>query len=144
MKLKEKLHSPRQYIVTFCKWLALGILMGTIGGLIGAAFHHTLAFAAGLRQANNWLIFLLPVGGIAITLLYRMLRLTHNRGTNEVIDSVLHKEEVNPLITPAIFIATAITQLVGGSADIFLHTAAMSDSRSRSEASVAESRRASA
>lgn len=116
MKLKKRLQTPWHYTLTLIKWLALGILVGAVGGLIGAAFHHTLAFASGLRKANSCLIFLLPVGGIAITALYRMLRLTHNRGTNEVIDSVLHKEEVNPLITPAIFIATAITQLVGGSA----------------------------
>ena len=63
MKLKERLKTPWQYILTFAKWLALGILVGAIGGLIGAAFHHTLAFASGLRKANSWLIYLLPVGG---------------------------------------------------------------------------------
>ena len=116
MPLKEKLRSPWRYIITAAKWFALGILVGVVGGLIGAAFHHTLAFANSLRGANNWLIFLLPVGGLAIVGVYMLLRLTHNRGTNEVIDSVLHREEVNPLITPAIFAATALTQLVGGSA----------------------------
>lgn len=116
MLLKEKLRSPWRYIITAAKWFALGILVGVVGGLIGAAFHHTLAFANALRGANNWLIFLLPVGGLAIVGVYKLLRLTHNRGTNEVIDSVLHREEVNPLITPAIFAATALTQLVGGSA----------------------------
>ena len=116
MPLKEKLRSPWRYIITAAKWFALGILVGVVGGLIGAAFHHTLAFANSLRGANNWLIFLLPVGGLAIVGVYKLLRLTHNRGTNEVIDSVLHREEVNPLITPAIFAATALTQLVGGSA----------------------------
>lgn len=116
MLLKEKLRSPWRYIITAAKWFALGILVGVVGGLIGAAFHHTLAFANALRGANNWLIFLLPVGGLAIVGIYKLLRLTHNRGTNEVIDSVLHREEVNPLITPAIFAATALTQLVGGSA----------------------------
>ncbi|MBR6522495.1 MAG: chloride channel protein [Oscillospiraceae bacterium] len=116
MPLKEKLHNPWRYIITTAKWFALGILVGIVGGLIGAAFHHTLAFANTLRKANSWLIWLMPIGGLAIVGLYKLLRLTHNRGTNEVIDSVLHREEVNPLITPAIFISTALTQLVGGSA----------------------------
>ncbi len=116
MKLKERLQSPWQYIISFCKWLALGVLMGAIGGLIGAAFHHALAFASRMRLEHSWLIYLLPVGGAAIVGLYKLLGLAHNRGTNEVIDSVLHREEVDPRITPAIFIATAITQFVGGSA----------------------------
>ncbi len=115
MLLKEKLCGSWHYIITTLKWLALGILVGAVGGLLGAAFHHTLAFANTLRAANTWIIYLLPVGGLAIVGLYKLLRLTHNRGTNEVIDSVLHREEVNPLITPAIFISTALTQLVGGS-----------------------------
>ncbi|MBQ7288556.1 MAG: chloride channel protein [Clostridia bacterium] len=98
------------------KWGLLGVLMGCIGGLLGAVFHHTIHFVTGLRQEQNWLIFLLPVGGLIIVGLYRLFRLQANRGTDDIIDSVLNGKQVSPLVAPAIFLAATITHLFGGSA----------------------------
>ena len=112
----DKIHHPERYIKTFFKWAFLGILMGALGGLLGAGFHHALHFVTHLRSANPWLIWLLPVGGLLSVGIYRLFRLKKNRGTNEIIDAVLDGEELNPLIAPVIFLATAITHLFGGSA----------------------------
>ena len=112
----EKMKYPENYLRLFAKWLFLGLLMGAIGGLLGAAFHHALHVVTHVRSENTWLIFLLPVGGILTVVLYRLLKLQGNRGTNEIIDATLDGRPVSPAVAPAIFCATAITHLFGGSA----------------------------
>ena len=112
----DKVHPPEYYVKIFLKWGILGTLMGVIGGLLGAGFHHALHFVTHLRGEHTWLIFLLPVGGIATVALYRLLKMKGNRGTNEIIDATLDGRPVSPMVAPAIFLATAITHLFGGSA----------------------------
>ena len=112
----DKIHHPEHYIRTFVKWGLLGALMGVIGGLLGAIFHHALHFVTHLRGEHTWLIFLLPLGGLMTVALYRGLRMQGNRGTNEIIDATLDGRPVSPLVAPAIFLATAMTHLFGGSA----------------------------
>ena len=112
----DKLQHPEQYVKTFLKWTLLGLLMGAIGGLLGAVFHHALHFVTHLRGEHTWLIFLLPVAGITTVALYRLLKMQGNRGTNEIIDATLDGHPVSPAVAPAIFCATAMTHLFGGSA----------------------------
>ena len=112
----DKLHHPEKYVKTFVKWALLGLLMGALGGVLGAVFHHALHFVTHLRENHSWLIFLLPVGGLATVGIYKWLLPGGNRGTNEIIDAVLEGREVNPLVAPVIFGSAAITHLFGGSA----------------------------
>ena len=112
----EKLHHPEDYVKTFLKWGLLGVLMGIIGGLLGAGFHHALHFVTHVRSENTWLIFLLPAAGLLTVLLYRLFGMQGNKGTNEIIDATLDGHPVSPMVAPSIFLATAITHLVGGSA----------------------------
>ena len=112
----DKLHHPEYYIKTFLKWLFLGVLIGTVGGLLGAGFHHALHFVTHLRGEYQWLIFLLPIGGLLSVGIYRVFGLRNNRGTNEIIDSILDNRPVSPMVAPVIFLASSITHLFGGSA----------------------------
>ena len=116
MNLYEKLHHPEYYIKTFLKWAFLGLIMGVVGGLLGAGFHHALHFVTHIRCENNWLIFLLPVGGLLTVALYGWLGVRRNRGTNEVIEAIIKKQPVSPMVAPAVFLASALTHLFGGSA----------------------------
>lgn len=112
----NKLHHPQAYVKTFLKWALLGVLMGAIGGVLGAVFHHALHFVTHFRGAHPWLIFLLPLAGLATVAIYRLPALRKNRGTNEIIDAALDGNALSPLIAPGIFLATALTHLFGGSA----------------------------
>ena len=112
----EKLHHPENYIKTFCKWGLLGALMGAIGGLLGGIFHHALHFVTHVRSEHMWLIFLLPLGGLLTVAIYRLFKMQGNKGTNEIIDATLDGHPVSPMVAPAIFLATSITHLLGGSA----------------------------
>ena len=116
MTLFSNLSKPKAYLTTFLKWGLLGLLMGILGGLLGAGFHHALHFVTTLRETHNWLIFLLPIGGLLSVGIYTIFRQRSNRGTNQIIDAVLDGEEVSPLVAPTIFLATATTHLFGGSA----------------------------
>ena len=116
MKLLDKFHHPEKYWKILLKWGLLGVLMGGIGGVLGAVFHHALHFVTHFRGEHTWIVLLLPLAGLLTVGIYRITGLKKNRGTNEIIDAVLNGEEVNPLIAPVIFLATAITHLFGGSA----------------------------
>ena len=116
MTLLDKLHHPEHYIRSFCKWMVLGVLMGCWGGCCGAIFHHVLHFVTHVRAENPWLIFLLPLAGLATVAIYRHKKLRRNRGTNEIIEATLEGGEVSLLVAQAIFASTSLTHLFGGSA----------------------------
>lgn len=98
------------------KMCASGLLMGILGGLVSAAFSHLLSLVTGIREGSPWLILLLPVGGIATVVLYKIFGMQEYGGTNKIILCVKNKCEIKPAAAPLIFISTAITHLFGGSA----------------------------
>ena len=112
----DKLHHPEDFLKTFLKWGILGVLVGCIGGLLGAGFHHALHFVTHVRGEHTWLIFLLPLGGLVSVGIYKIFRLQGNRGTNEIIDAILDGKSVSPFVAPVIFLASSVTHLFGGSA----------------------------
>ncbi len=116
MALDFNFSKPKTYIITFLKWSLFGLLMGVWGGLLGAGFHHALHFVTHLRTEHNWLIFLLPVGGLLSVGIYTLFGQRSNRGTNEIIDAVLSGGDVSVKVAPTIFLASAVTHLFGGSA----------------------------
>lgn len=78
--------------------------MGAVGGLMGAGFHHALHFVTHVRSEHNWMIFLLPAGGLLTIGIYRLLNMQGNQGTNEIIDATLDGKPVSPMVAPAIFV----------------------------------------
>lgn len=116
MNLRKFFGPPAEVAKRFLLWSLLSVIMGAIGGLLGAGFHHALHFVTGLRGNHPWLVYLLPVGGLASVGLYALLHLRNNRGTNEIIEAALDGHPVKPQIAPGIFLSTAITHLFGGSA----------------------------
>ena len=104
------------YAFAALRWLPAAAVIGLLGGAVGAAFHHGIRLAAAFRAAHDWVIWLLPVGAIVIALLYRALRLAPDVGTNLVLEAVRSEKQVPLLLAPAMFIATVLTQFVGGSA----------------------------
>lgn len=116
MDQNHQFSKVNSYIIPFLKWGLLGLFMGVWGGLLGAAFHHALHFVTHLRGEFPWLIFGLPAAGLLSVGIYTLMGQRSNRGTNEVIDAVLSGGDVSAKVAPAIFLATALTHLFGGSA----------------------------
>ena len=114
-RLKERVAHIGQYAVTLLKWMVLGGVIGLVGGIIGSLFHIGVDTATQVRLAHSWVLYLMPVGGLAIVGLYRLTK-TERKGTNDIIASVHFGEQVPGLLVPVIFVSTVITHLCGGSA----------------------------
>ena len=114
-KIKERVTHYGLYVTAMLKWLAVGALVGGVGGFVGAAFHMGVGYATQLRTGHPWVLYLLPLGGVVIVGLYKLCRL-EGAGTNAVIESVHFGKKVPTLLVPLIFVATVITHLCGGSA----------------------------
>ncbi len=112
----EKLQFNKERLIDICKMSGLGVVIGVLGGLVGGAFLYLLTWVAQMRQWNPWLILLLPIGGIATALLYRFLGLGDHGGTNEIVHCVNENKPIRAWAAPLIFLSTAITHLLGGSA----------------------------
>ena len=112
MENKEKIRSLAEnvwaYIAAFLRWGVLGLLVGGLGGFVGALFSKSVAWATAMRGANPWLLYLLPVGGLAIVGVYKLCRVS-GVGTNEVFEGVRSNKGVSILLAPAIFLGTTIT-----------------------------------
>ncbi len=108
--------TPVSFLKSVLIWAALGVLMGAIGGLLGAGFHHLLHFVTHVRGEFPWLVWLLPVGGLLSVLWYKLLKLEGSRGTNEVLEGSRDGAPVHGLLAPGIVGAASLTHLFGGSA----------------------------
>ena len=102
--------------MTFVKWLLYSCLIGVVVGLVAVAFHLGIDLAAELRGEHPNIIWLLPLGGMAIVLLYRVCGMEKDRGTNLVLVAVRDAERLKLRTAPLIFLSTILTHLVGGSA----------------------------
>ena len=103
------------YVKTLFKWVLLGGVIGVAGGAVGSLFHIGVNYATAVRLAHPWILYLMPVGGLAIVGLYKLCHL-EGKGTNAIIESVHFGESVPILLVPVIFVSTVITHLCGGSA----------------------------
>ena len=104
------------FIKSFLKWVLIAALVGGISGAVGTLFRVTVDHVNLLWQANRWLVFLLPAGGLLSAGLYRLAKMESSIGTDRVIRSVRAESSVPVRLGPLIFLSTAITHLLGGSA----------------------------
>lgn len=101
----------------FARWVLLGTLTGVVVGLISVFFSRLLTWAAAFRGAHRWTFLLLPVGGLLIVFLYKLLHYEKNKGTDAVIESVADESDITvaPRMAFLIFVSTVITIFCGGS-----------------------------
>ena len=112
---KKEAKTVYKFFSAFLKWLIIAGLTGAVGGVVGSVFNISVARATALREANPWLLFLLPAGGIVIAAIYHFTKM-ENVNTNTLIDSVHLGEKVPVILVPVIFLGTVITHICGGSA----------------------------
>ncbi|MBQ2954413.1 MAG: chloride channel protein [Clostridia bacterium] len=114
--MKHTLHKIGVYAVTFAFWLAAALLVGAVCGVLGGLFAMAVEWATHARGEHAFLPWLMPVAGLVIAGLYRLLKLPLSIGTDEIITTVRTQERVPLAMAPAIFISTVLTHLTGGSA----------------------------
>ena len=106
----------KKNIIYFIKWGIISGIIGVIVGFIGAGFANAINFATLFWQNNSYALYLLPVLGLLIALLYHFIKADNPRGTNWVIDSISSGEEIPIRMAPSIFISSFLTHLGSGSA----------------------------
>ena len=114
--MKLQLENAWHFLRAFLRWSLLAILVGAVCGLVGTAFHVCVNFATKWRGELAWLLYLLPVGGVAIVWLYHRLGQSSSLGTDKLFTSIQDRTAVPVAMAPLIFVATFLTHLLGGSA----------------------------
>lgn len=99
----------------FLKWVLFAAVIGLVVGGVSSAFYLCFTWATNTREAFPWLLYLLPVGGAAIVLLYKVCGMEKDRGTNFVLVAVRENTPLRLRTAPLVFLSTIITHLVGGS-----------------------------
>lgn len=103
--------------LSFFKWVFIGSIVGTLTGIAATLFLKSLELATDLRINNPWLLFLLPIGGSFVSLLYSKYGKNSSKGNNLIIDKINESGDNIPMrMAPLVFLGTFITHLLGGSA----------------------------
>lgn len=105
----------KQDMFSLFKWIVLAIVAGYLVGGVSSLFSYTLTKVTTFREHNWWILFFLPLAGVVIVFLYKKIG-KDDGGTNQVFSTVRSQDDVPFRSAPLIFISTAITHLVGGSA----------------------------
>ena len=103
-------------ILALLRWLVLAGLTGAACGLAGAAFTWCIAQATALRGTYPWLLYCMPIAGLAIVFCYRAAGMENDSGTNQIISSVRGGDRPLLRLAPLIFTGSVLTHLTGGSA----------------------------
>lgn len=99
----------------FIRWTLISSVMGLLCGLIGSAFGHGVAYTQKFFQTHGFMLYLMPVSGILIIIVHKVLRQVGNKGTNVIIDSISGSEKIRITTLPTVFLSTILSHLVGAS-----------------------------
>ena len=98
-------------VITLIKCLICSVVCGCAIGSVGAVFHVALEYVTELRHEYPYLLFGLPLAGIIIVFMYKLVHEAGNRGTNLVITAIQSNDEVPGRVAPHIIISTLLTHL---------------------------------
>jgi len=98
------------------RWLLLASAVAALAGSASAVFLLALDWATATREAQRWLVWGLPLAGLAVGWVY--LRVGHGveAGNNLLIDEIHDPKQVVPLrMAPLILASTVVSHLFGAS-----------------------------
>jgi H+/Cl- antiporter ClcA len=98
------------------EWSVLGGVVGVVAGLTSAGFLEALAWATKAREAHGWLLWCLPLVGLACGLAYHYLG-GRAAGGNSLIIEETHEPRtwVPRRMAPLTFVFTVVGHLAGAS-----------------------------
>lgn len=86
--MKEWIERARSTLSVCAKWVMLATAVGSVVGVMGVVFHFAVEIATHQRMEHPWLLLLLPLGGVAIALLYQKTGMEKDMGTNTILEAV--------------------------------------------------------
>ncbi|MBR6791603.1 MAG: hypothetical protein IKM49_00580, partial [Ruminococcus sp.] len=87
-EIKELFTGKDSVVKGFFKWLIISLLMGATVGFIGVLFYYSSSFADEIHSNHSFTLYLMPVGGLLIVLIYKLMGISNDRGTNLVLLAV--------------------------------------------------------
>ena len=115
--MKFNLREQLALVTSLIRWCFLGTCVGALSGVASAAFLVALAWATDTREATPWLLWLLPLAGVAIGFVYSRFGKDVEGGNNLLLERIHQAEgDVSWRMAPLIALSTVGTHLFGGSA----------------------------
>lgn len=111
------LENGKKIMLVIFKWIFICVVTGIFSGSASAFFLVALEWVTQYREHHNWIIWLLPIGGLIIGLSYHYFGKNVARGNNLLLEEYHNPQKIIPLkMAPMVLISTLITHLFGGSA----------------------------
>ncbi|WP_337964846.1 voltage-gated chloride channel family protein [uncultured Flavobacterium sp.] len=109
--------NPKQILLSVFKWILICVLIGILSGSASAFFLVSLEFVTQFRIQHDWIIWLLPFGGLLVGLSYYYWGESVVKGNNLLLEEYENPQKVIPLkMAPLVLLGTLLTHLFGGSA----------------------------
>ena len=117
--MNDKLFTSEHFSILkhLIRWTLIIIPIAIVIGSMVALFLWLLNWAIHFRFAHTYLLYLLPVAGVLIYFIYKLIGGSAEKGNNLIIDEI-HTPGggVPKRMAPIVLITTIITHLFGGSA----------------------------
>jgi H+/Cl- antiporter ClcA len=117
--MKDKIFTSEHFSIlrNLLRWTLIIIPIAIVIGSIVALFLWLLNFVIHFRFRNPGILYLLPVAGVLIHFIYKLIGSSAEKGNNLIIDEI-HAPGggVPKRMAPIVLITTLITHLFGGSA----------------------------
>lgn len=118
-KLENHIPFLKEYPVvqSVIAWFLICSIVAICVGSATALFLVSLEWATNFRDANYWIIALLPIAGFIVGAFFHYWGKSIEAGNNLIIDNIHNPKKIIPFyMAPFILIGTIITHLFGGSA----------------------------
>jgi H+/Cl- antiporter ClcA len=107
----------KQLLFTIFKWILICVLIGVFSGSASAFFLVSLEWVTQFRIHHDWIIWLLPFGGLLVGLSYYYWGESVVKGNNLLLEEYQNPQKVIPFkMAPLVLLGTLLTHLFGGSA----------------------------
>ncbi len=109
--------NTKQFLLSLPKWILICALIGILSGSASAFFLVSLEWVTQFRIQHDWIIWLLPFGGLLVGLSYYYWGKSVVKGNNLLLEEYEKPKKVIPFkMAPLVLLGTLLTHLFGGSA----------------------------
>jgi H+/Cl- antiporter ClcA len=107
----------KNFFFTKLKWAGLSAICGFFAGLSATVFLILLQIVTEFRQNHPLIIWLLPIAGLLIGMLFHHVGKDISKGNNLILEEIHDPKKIIPFaMAPLILLGTVVTHLFGGSA----------------------------